>query len=854
MNKFLLTVVFFLLSVPYSISATIEPIYEDEEGKGFKDETPLTQEDRNFLLEHGNDAHTLGEARKNAFEYASSLLAGRLATDNTIRVSASFFFPLAGTEQNPCPDDDLRRELASGVPSGLIYFPSRLEEVDPSASNRYDRMFGVAYPVALAEAILGRELNGQEADISVEFNGCHLFAYPISRRVFTRFGSDFMTVVVHEIMHGLGFYSQILRNGSFSPGDIKIAREGTGSFILWEEGYTEGSSISLKSATIYDVQLYSRRDSKLLVNLSDSKREEAITSNNGLLWEGTDEGRNDCSYGQRMVKLQPERVRDELSDGKPVLAASPFNYSASVIHLNSLMRDLMEPRVSLGHIRENMDVSLGMLRDIGWEIDYESFPPSCVPSGVTTLPPSGVEVREGETAEFTVKLDSEPMSDVIIPLQSVDSNEVAITSANTLRFTTTDWNTPKPVTVTAATDDEIEATATYNILLGEVTSDDVFYQGLDPKDVPIFVTRDLNVSFEKSDYLATENDGNITLKVRLSPAQNKELVFNYFLRGINAYQVDHIDRMGQVSFAPGETESIITLGLVNDGQEEPEETFEVILLDQENSGIIDSAEVTIADDDYDELMTVWLQVSGCTENDWSICSSGDTVGERGILDIKARLSEVPKHDVDITILVDKVGASGSLTTLHFFSFADTEKTLSYIPIEDPSYNNNVSGIEISIRDIFQTDYSNVIPERDKIVEVNPSKISINIDRTETTTVPDPVEPMSPQDPVEPVSPQDPVEPMSPQDPVEPVSPQDPVEPVSPQDPVEPVSPQDPVEPVSPQDSTQSPPEPKTEISSGGGCSTVRPDPESAIFNNFFVFMLISSFVILLRSSRSQRLN
>ena len=60
-----------------------------------------------------------------------------------------------------------------------------------------------------------------------------------------------------------------------------------------------------------------------------------------------------------------------------------------------------------------------MLKDMGWEIDGNDFPPTCVPTGISVTPTSGLVTTEGGgVAAFTVKLDSEPMSDVIIPLRS----------------------------------------------------------------------------------------------------------------------------------------------------------------------------------------------------------------------------------------------------------------------------------------------------------------------------------------------------------------------------------------------------------------------------------------------------
>ena len=72
---FFLPVVF--SSTPYCFAVTIEVTYTDEQGSGFYDETELTEEQKVLLVEAGNEAQTLGEARRNAFGYVSRSACGQ---------------------------------------------------------------------------------------------------------------------------------------------------------------------------------------------------------------------------------------------------------------------------------------------------------------------------------------------------------------------------------------------------------------------------------------------------------------------------------------------------------------------------------------------------------------------------------------------------------------------------------------------------------------------------------------------------------------------------------------------------------------------------------------------------------
>ena len=78
-----------LAPLPLCVAVTFEAIYDDKDGEGFLDETALMAGDR----DPGNDAETLGDARKKAFEHATSILESRLTNTNTIRISAKFIIP-----------------------------------------------------------------------------------------------------------------------------------------------------------------------------------------------------------------------------------------------------------------------------------------------------------------------------------------------------------------------------------------------------------------------------------------------------------------------------------------------------------------------------------------------------------------------------------------------------------------------------------------------------------------------------------------------------------------------------------------------------------------------------------------
>lgn len=449
-NNLSVGILFFLLTVfpavSYSGAVTIEAVYADVPGIGFNDTAGLTEEERALLGDNGNDASTLGEARRNAFQHAAGLLERKLPGPNTIRVEVSFGF---FDDEATVAKTYMRKPVSFG-PEELLH---------------------IAYPPALAEKIAGRALIDESAaHFIVKFSRSLDFYYGFHGEA-PPFSIDFVALAVHEIIHGLGFHSSLEEDGSFPSATLDVTG-GTESFSLdvpeWQR--------------IYDVQMYSREDGEFIVDLEPRERERAITSDTGLLWDGTARpGReNSCSYAQRMAELKSAGVAP---DGKPRLHAPPaFEEGSSITHVHTDAEDIME---YLYPFPVDMDLSLAMLRDMGWEVDDEGFPPSCVPTGISVTPTSGlVTTEDGGTAAFQVKLESEPISDVTIPLRSSDPSE-GTADTRALEFTPDDWEVSKTVTVTGMNDSDEDGARRYVIVLERARSRDRFYHGFDPDDVSL---------------------------------------------------------------------------------------------------------------------------------------------------------------------------------------------------------------------------------------------------------------------------------------------------------------------------------------------------------------------------------
>ena len=273
--------------------------YTDEAGTGFYDSI-------------------LGAQRQSAFAYACNIWSGYLEAGydgETINVSASFT-AMGGSATSAT--------LGSAGPAG---FSAGDYGVGPTGYLWLNS--------ANANHVFGADQNSGSAEISAQFNsdvdnatvlGGTDFYYGLDGNA----GGDvdFVTVLLHEIGHGLGFTS------------LAATNSGT---------YTTLHSAIPNTPTIYDSFLV-LDDGSPLVDMTDEERLAALTSEN-LFWNGADAV---AANGDELVQIYAPDVWEQ---------------GSSISHLDeSAYTDaLMSPMYS-GITHEPDALTLGMLSDIGWTV------------------------------------------------------------------------------------------------------------------------------------------------------------------------------------------------------------------------------------------------------------------------------------------------------------------------------------------------------------------------------------------------------------------------------------------------------------------------------------------------------
>jgi hypothetical protein len=227
---------------------------------------------------------------------------------------------------------------------------------------------GQWYVVALANKLFGSDLDPSSADMHITFNTYYVDNFYFGVDGHPPAGkTDFVTVILHEICHGLGFLSSFTKNSS------GLGAWGFSGFpFITDPSYYNGFSQQLIKTS-----LFPNPSSELLAQ---------ITSNN-VFWTGT-----------KAVQA---------NGGNPVQIYAPSAWSAgsSMSHLGEIYRNtpnaLMLYSLSAGaSIHDPGPITLGLLQDIGWTATPPSVP--TIGFSPSSLTPSCQQGKNASSQIFQV--------------------------------------------------------------------------------------------------------------------------------------------------------------------------------------------------------------------------------------------------------------------------------------------------------------------------------------------------------------------------------------------------------------------------------------------------------------------
>ena len=201
------------------------------------------------------------------------------------------------------------------------------------------------------------------------------------------------------------------------------------------------------------------------------------------------------------------------------------------------------------------------------------------PPGFTVSALAGSGTTEaGGTDTFTVVLDAEPSSDVVIDVTSDDTGEVTISNA-TLTFTSSNWDTAQTVTVTGVDDNIVDATQTATITLAiDAASTDDNFDAVADQTVSVDNTNDDKATITVADVSKNEGEAPVTVILTLDNAVDGGFTIDAGTSNGTATTDDNdytaVSETLTFAGTAGETQSIL-IPITNDSQAEFNETFTV---------------------------------------------------------------------------------------------------------------------------------------------------------------------------------------------------------------------------------------------------------------------------------------
>ena len=271
---------------------------------------------------------------------------------------------------------------------------------------------------------------------------------------------------------------------------------------------------------------------------------------------------------------------------------------------------------------------------------------------VTESGGSTTVAETGSTDTFTVVLDAQPSSDVVISAVSSDTGE-ATAAPTPLTFTNGNWDTPQTITITGVNDDLVDGSQTSTITLSVVdASSDNDFDGVADQTVSVSTTDSDTAGFtvieSGGSSTITEAGSTDTFTVVLDAQPSSDVVISVVSSDTGEATVS----AGTLTFTNGNWDSsqTITITGVDDSIIDGSQTSTITL------SVVDAS----SDDSFDSLADQTVSVS-TADNDtagFTVTESGGstTVAETGSTDtFTVVLDAQPSSDVVISAVSSDTG-------------------------------------------------------------------------------------------------------------------------------------------------------------------------------------------------------
>src|SRR5262245_1208860 len=288
-------------------AANVTVISYDGAGEGFNDPTPIAPVG-------GNPGTTIGAQRFNAFQHAADIWGALIDSPVVIRVGARF---------DPLSCSASSAVLGSAGPTNAVR-----DFAGAPVANTW-------FAVALGNSLFGSDLIPNTDDVSATFNSAIGTTCPFPLGWYYGLDGnppgnqlDFVTVVLHEMGHGLGFLTFVDLGAGTKLGGLDD------TFMRHLEDHTTG---------------------KMYPAMSNAERVTASTNTGNLHWVGPE-------VAADSGVLTAGRVGDHVR----MFAPAPQQGGSSVSHFDDVLtpNEPMEPRYT--GPRHTLGLTVPALQDMGW--------------------------------------------------------------------------------------------------------------------------------------------------------------------------------------------------------------------------------------------------------------------------------------------------------------------------------------------------------------------------------------------------------------------------------------------------------------------------------------------------------
>ncbi|WP_419810287.1 Ig-like domain-containing protein [Bacterioplanoides sp.] len=489
----------FLLLTPVSSQAAVTIVNNDAGGEGFNDTTPVT-------AVGGNPGTTLGQQRLNVFNKAADILNTVFDIQQPVQVNAQF---------NPLTCTPGSATLGQAGPASYTF-------IDQGGGDF------ILYPDALYNQLSGSDFDSSELEINATFNstldegtGClggTSWYYGFNDNPAA--GSALLPVVLHEIMHGMGFLS-----------------------LLDSQGESGATFNNQQVFDIYTRQLKRQSSGVLLKDMSQSERASALISNGDLVWSGAN------------VTARSGDFTTGINNGSvQMFAPTSYKPGSSVGHFDSALspNEIMEPQYT--EFLDDPGLATQLLVDIGWTL--ASPPPANSAPVITAI--SNQSLDEDSDTNISLSATDADGDSLSFSITSASSQLNASISGTTLTLDPiADFNGNGSVTVRVS-DGSLEDSTSFNVTVNAVN------------DAPVFNAQsDIN--------LVNTNTAVITLSATDIDSASNSLV--YSVTSFNSAQLTTAVSGNQLTITPqtNATGSSNITVQVSDGDKTDQQTFAVNL-------------------------------------------------------------------------------------------------------------------------------------------------------------------------------------------------------------------------------------------------------------------------------------